>query len=336
MSKSRLIVSLTAMVGLLVLAGGAGIWAFPLRSPAQAASTNTQSAEKGIPPRVITSIQPVTQTPIVYPPEAQAVGIQGTVRMRVTINKDGSVMDIQVLSGHPELVIGALQSVAKWRYSPSDVERVTIVSIVFALPPGGAIVHPLLVHPLLVWREPTPSAPAPLEPSFAVRPVYPALAKTAGVQGEVTLRVTVDEDGSVTDIQVLSGHPLLVKAALDAVERWRFAPRDKPAFTDVTLDFTLPKGDNADNSLTPPMLIYRPNPPYTKDAKAAKLEGTVVLEVIVAADGTVSDVKVIKPLNKGLDENAAQAVKTWKFLPALKAGKPVTCKSTVSVNFKIP
>jgi TonB family protein len=56
---------------------------------------------------------------------------------------------------------------------------------------------------------------------------------------------------------------------------------------------------------------------------------------MIAADGTVSDVKVTKPFDKGLDENAVRTLKTWKFLPAMKAGKPVPSKTMVSVSFKI-
>lgn len=336
MSKARLIGSLTAILGLLILAGVVGIWAFPLRAPAQATSSSSGQAEKEIPPLVITAIQPVEPAPIVYPPEAQEAGIEGKVRLRVTINKDGSVQDIRVLSGPPELVKASIESVSKWLYSPSDVDRVTIVTIVFARPRSSPFVHPLLTHKEPIPSYVRPSYIGPLEPISAVRPVYPPLAKTAHVQGKVTLRVTVDANGSVSDIKVVSGHPLLVKAALDAVFHWRYAPMNKSVVTDVTLDFAPPKGDIADSSVTPPMLIYQPNPPYPQDSKAAKLEGNVVLEVMIAADGTVSNVKVINSLNKELDDIAVKTVKKWKFLPALKAGEPVACKSAVSVNFKLP
>jgi len=327
MSKQRPVLSITAIVGMLIVVAGAGIWTLPSRALAQAAAG--KSTENGNPARVITAIQPVEAVPIVYPPEAQAAGIKGKVGLRVRINKDGSVQDIQVLSGPPELVEASLESVSKWRYAPSNSDRVTIVTIVFS-----PFMHPLLVLREPMRKQPRPSEVPALEPISAVRPVYPPLAKTADVQGKVVLRVTVGEDGSVSDIKVVSGHPLLVKAALVAVQRWRYAPMNKPVLTDVTLDFTLPKGDRADSSVTPPMLIYRPNPSYPQEAKDAKLEGNVVLQVLVAADGTVSDVKVTKSLDKGLDESAVQTVKTWKFLPAVKEGKPVPCKTTVSVNFK--
>jgi len=95
------------------------------------------------------------------------------------------------------------------------------------------------------------------------------------------------------------------------------------------------KEDKKDRNVTRPIPIYKPEPPYTKEARDAKLEGTVLLRMTVAPDGTVSDVKVKKGLSLGLTENAVETVKTWRFEPAMKAGKPVPRKITVEVSFKI-
>jgi protein TonB len=57
-----------------------------------------------------------------------------------------------------------------------------------------------------------------------VEPVYPAIAKQIHLQGEVVLRATVSKEGTVESLQVVSGHPLLTRAALDAVSQWRFRP----------------------------------------------------------------------------------------------------------------
>jgi TonB family protein len=128
MSKLRLILSLSAIVGLLILAGGVGVWAFPLQAPAPAASAGSQSAEKEFAPYVFADIRPVTQVTPVYPAAAKQAGIQGNVRLRVTINTDGSVSDIQVLSGDPQLAKAALDAVRQSRYSPSKEVRVTILT----------------------------------------------------------------------------------------------------------------------------------------------------------------------------------------------------------------
>jgi TonB family protein len=83
-----------------------------------------------------------------------------------------------------------------------------------------------------------------------------------------------------------------------------------------------------------PVPIYKPEPNYTKEARDAKVEGTNILEIVVDSQGKVSEAKVTKSLDKGLDENAVNAVRAWKFKPATKAGKPVACKTTIEVSFR--
>jgi bla regulator protein blaR1 len=162
-----------------------------------------------------------------------------------------------------------------------------------------------------------------------VQPIYPAVAKKAGLEGVVTLSVTVLKDGSVSNMQVIKGDPVLAKSALDAVRQWQFAPLDKPsAVTKIEISFSL-------EDATKPVPTYQPTPVYTPEAKAAKTQGTVILGVTVEADGTAGDVKVIRGLDKGLDQAAVDAVKTWKFKPATKAGKPIPAKMTIETTFKL-
>ncbi len=55
-----------------------------------------------------------------------------------------------------------------------------------------------------------------------VQPVYPALAKSMRIQGTVRLSAVIDEDGTVAALKLISGHPLLVNAAIDAVKQWQY------------------------------------------------------------------------------------------------------------------
>jgi TonB family protein len=78
------------------------------------------------------------------------------------------------------------------------------------------------------------------KPVKTVAPIYPAEAKAAHIQGVVVLRVTLDENGAVTDVEAESGPPALVKAAIDAVRQWQFSnPSQAPVTTTVTINFTL-------------------------------------------------------------------------------------------------
>jgi len=89
------------------------------------------------------------------------------------------------------------------------------------------------------------------------------------------------------------------------------------------------------DGVTAPIPIYKPEPPYTKGARAAKLQGTGVYSAVIDASGNVADVEVVRPVDRGLDESAAQTLRTWKFEPATKDGKPVPVKVVVEVSFRL-
>jgi protein TonB len=70
------------------------------------------------------------------------------------------------------------------------------------------------------------------------RPAYPLLAVQTHTQGAVVLRAIISKDGSVAELQLVSGHPLLVKAAMDAVRQWRYRPtllNGEPVEVDTTI-----------------------------------------------------------------------------------------------------
>ena len=113
----------------------------------------------------------------------------------------------EAFSGTPDGVFGVLQTQA-------------------ALPPKPALTPPT-----------PPKAPPAVTPRLRiggmvqaakmlrqVKPIYPPLAKQARISGEVRLEAVISREGTVESLQVLSGHPLLVPAALDAVRQWLYQP----------------------------------------------------------------------------------------------------------------
>ena len=85
-----------------------------------------------------------------------------------------------------------------------------------------------------------------------------------------------------------------------------------------------------------PTCLYCPNAQFSDEAVKAKYQGTVLVSAVIGADGRVLDVKVIKSLGLGLDENAVAAVKTWRFKPALGPdGKPTAVRQTIEVVFHL-
>ncbi len=77
-----------------------------------------------------------------------------------------------------------------------------------------------------------------------VKPQYPPIARTAGIQGQVVLQAIVSREGTIENLKVLSGHPLLVRSAIEAVSQWRYRPyylNGEPieVETQVTVNFSL-------------------------------------------------------------------------------------------------
>jgi TonB family protein len=89
------------------------------------------------------------------------------------------------------------------------------------------------------------------------------------------------------------------------------------------------------NGVSAPRVIYDPEPEYSPEARAAKHQGTVVLWAVIAPDGRPRELRVERPLGMGLDEKALEAVRTWRFEPALKDGKPVPVMIEVEVSFHL-
>jgi len=89
-----------------------------------------------------------------------------------------------------------------------------------------------------------------------------------------------------------------------------------------------------------PVAIYKPEPPYTPQARKDKVQGAVVAAVDVDARGNVVGVKLTavslsKDMGEGLDESVMQTLCTWKFKPAMKRGKPVPVQVIVEVSFRL-
>jgi protein TonB len=90
------------------------------------------------------------------------------------------------------------------------------------------------------------------------------------------------------------------------------------------------------NGVGIPVCIYCPLPEYSDEARKAKYQGTVNLEVTITADGRVISPQVVKGPGLGLEEKAVAQVKNWKLKPALGPnGKPVNCRVIIEVAFRL-
>jgi len=388
MSRIRLSVSMAAIGAVAAITGGLAARAFPLQgAPLLELQAQAQSAPQGEPQaqrlRVGGNVQQrklIHQEPPLYPPLAKQARIQGTVRFTATIAKDGTVKDLQLVSGHPLLVAAAQEAVRKWQYEPTvlngrPVEVVTQIDLNFTLSggvPGGAgpgvgpgEAHETVAPPPFASVEPEKGvkrirvAPSDQEEKLLHRPaaMYPPLAQQAGVRGVVGVRLLIAVDGAVKAVQVVRGHPLLIPAATEAAKQYRFRPTTldgQPAEVVTEVEVRVPAGEWPAASAAPPpeaelppgvykvgpavstpKLIRKIEPQYTEQARDAKHQGAVVLQVVVEEDGKIRQAKVLKSLGLGLDEKAVEAVKQWEFEPALRDGKPVKVQATIEINFRL-
>jgi protein TonB len=133
---------------------------------------------------------------------------------------------------------------------PPDVINNTNQSGVFGGIPGQGIIGG--TGPVLA--PPKPAAPARIKQGGEVtaasiitqtRPAYPALARQARIQGTVVLHAIIDKEGKVAQLEVVSGHPLLVQSAIEAVRQWRYKPTQlngDPVEVDTTIQVTFTMG----------------------------------------------------------------------------------------------
>jgi periplasmic protein TonB len=90
------------------------------------------------------------------------------------------------------------------------------------------------------------------------------------------------------------------------------------------------------NGVGVPVCLYCPIPQYSDEARKAKYQGTVVLQVTITTDGRAINISVVKGPGLGLEEKAIEAVKGWKFKPAVgPSGKPVATIVPIEVTFRL-
>jgi TonB family protein len=252
----KIFLLMCAFACVLAMAGGVA------SSYGQNAGQGTSAAPvtgDAVPGRLIKRVDPV------YPGIAVPDQVDGDVVMRVTIAADGSVTNIRVTHGLPQLIRPAVHAVAQWQYEPYRVNGVatpidTGITVHFkfarnTLSPSGVAQAEGQSAPLTAAR---PSLPPPPEGVIRISgrvmatmvekkvdPVYPADAIAVDAQGSVLLLATIRKTGEVGEVQVVSGPQRFRDAAMDAVKQWHYQPyvvegEAVDVQTTIKLDFAPP------------------------------------------------------------------------------------------------
>lgn len=88
--------------------------------------------------------------------------------------------------------------------------------------------------------------------------------------------------------------------------------------------------------ITKPKLLFRTEPQYTREARAARFSGKVHVSFIVDQNGKPRDIKVLNSPGLGLDDNILHAIARWRCQPATREGVPIEMTVTTEVNFRLP
>jgi TonB family protein len=197
----------------------------------------------------------------------------------------------------------------------------------------------------------------------AVAAAYPPDATEADHPHITILSLVVGVDGTPANVQVVNPHGSpFDQPAITAVQQSRFQPgalngRPVPVLVDVRVPFfhftsAVPRlmlhyaqmgnfrsrPDDLNGmgpGVTPPRPIVNAMPEYSEQARRQKIQGIVVISLLVTEEGMPTDFRIEKSLGYGLDEKALQAAAKYRFKPAMRDGNPISQRITVEMNFRL-
>jgi len=330
MSKTRLVSSMAAALGVLAAACWLATATFPLAAAPQVVA-DAPGVSVGLGGATL-----MHRAPVDYPAAARAQGIQGTVVVQVKLDSSGSVSDAQVLSGPEELRKAALASVLNWHFTDDAAGGTRQVSIAFQLPEAGAAAtsksgtnafFPASLVGLTVQSISLAGISDAARADLISRlPVHEGDVLTATAITQLDSAITgVDQHLGITYHSPMTGEGARLQSARDvAIE---IAPRGPDS---AVPGFNLRVGGNIQAT----KLIQQPKPTYPLLAKQAHIEGTVKLDAWIGKDGTIKNLMVTSghPL---LVPAAMEAVRQWVYQPTLLNGEAVDVDTEIDVNFTL-
>lgn len=184
-------------------------------------------------------------------------------------------------------------------------------------------------------------------------------ARRAGYQGISIISLIVDAEGNPQNIRVVRALGMrLDEKAIEAIRQYKFKPGMKDGTTPVPVAITIevafrlyhgkkpggpasvpidaPRFDTVPDGVIPPILLNYVVPKYSHDGRKKRISGDCVIGLAVDIEGVPQNVHVVTSLEPSLDGNAVEAVKRWRYAPAMINGIPTRFESTVKVKFRFP
>ena len=180
---------------------------------------------------------------------------------------------------------------------------------------------------------------------YTTPPLYSDAARRLRIEGIVTVAVRIDEHDRLVSSRIEKGLGSgLDQNALVALRQWRFRAgtrNDVPSAMDAEVDIEFDLRSEAVNELiandmatlvgpdvTPPRVVRR-----SRVTPAARVSGSVVLDVVLLQDGSPKIVRILRSLNPDADESAVRHFEQWRFTPATKNGVPIKVRMNAEVRF---
>jgi TonB family protein len=336
-------------------------------SPQITLSDTTKSTQSASFPGGRAELDKFVSRNVVYPAIDRENSIQGKVSLAILIESDGSVTDVAAISGPSETLksaaIAALKKSPKWNPAYKDGKPGKMIytyDVNFTLGDNGGS------NQVYTVVETQPKFPGGIEKFLqllAASIKYPKVDRDNNVQGRVVVQFVVEKDGSLTDIKaVRSPSAAMGEEAVRAVStlpKWIPAIQSgrpvRAQFT-IPVNFTLDKKIDEDYSKIQYNKIYdavdimpypkggtkafleylKKNLKYPEADKQNKVEGRVTTQLIVEADGRLTNIKVLKSPTTSMANEAVRVLKSApKWNPAIQKGRKIRLQYTVPINFSL-
>jgi TonB family protein len=344
-SRMRLLISYTSIAAVLALAGWFTLATLPLVGSAQV-------KEAEAPDQAGVSVNPggtiLHRVAVLYPPEARAQHIEGTVVAQLTLTKNGEVADAHVVSGPEELRAAVLWSVLQWHYATDGQSSQTVqVKVTFSAPSLAnspapnpekeALANSKEAHGTLTsidvsalpeplrsaaWEKVKTFEGQPLS-NYRMRQVEEA---TAGLDRHIALTWRSNEKRTATTLTIFLAPPFLPAPPFDF-------PGLEPHISSQTA-YRFPSSGapriRVGDGVMAGKLVHKVDPVYPPQVQTAHNHGAVLLDVLIAPDGSAAAVHLAQG-DPAFAQSAIDAVKQWTYKPTTVGGIPVEVVTQVRV-----
>ncbi|HET9362310.1 MAG TPA: TonB family protein [Vicinamibacterales bacterium] len=310
MSSRRVVLSSAAMALVVIAGGWYAVGAFPLREAPEAQEALTQVGPLERQAKAITPENPVPRRIIsvdpVYPPEAAIADVNATVTLMIMIDGSGRVGEVRRVGVSPTGLPG------------TAIDQQAMRTALDALVRAGT-------DAVRQWQYEVPAeAPIAVRVTFAFGPNFAPRQIAHDAWSVVTVA------GGVGAARGRQGGPVQLGAAPPPPP-----PPPLPPSQNLTASPEWAVGAiRVGGAIKPPAKMKHVNPVYPPIAMSSRVQGVVILEVVIGADGRVAQARVLRSIPL-LDQAAIDAVMQWEFTPTLLNGQPVPIIMTTTVQFTL-